>query len=64
MINTRNDFFFGIGNKILSPGVPIQIKTRQQAYRTAAWIYFLASFLPEEDPASSFEEIRKEISMT
>lgn len=38
------------------------ISTRQQAYRTAAWVLALAELLPNEEVASTFEQVQTAIN--
>jgi len=63
-INTTNDFMIGGNNDYLTPLFPVKIATKQQAYRTAAWIKLLAEVLPDEEVGSSYEEIETAISNT
>jgi len=63
-VNTTNDFLFGINSAGLIPTLPVQIRTQQQAFRTAAWIVAMGCVLPQEDPATSFYVVRKAIENT
>lgn len=61
MVNTKNDFLFGSDGRTLAPMMPPFITTREQAYRTAAWIKTMAIMLPTEDEENTFEEIEEAI---
>lgn len=63
-MNTSNDFFFGSDGKVLAPMVPVMIRTREQAYRTAAWIETMSFILPHEDEEATYEEIREAVRNT
>lgn len=60
-VRTDNDFLLGANRGGIVPLAPVRIQTRQQAYRTAAWIEAMGEGLPEEDPASTYDEIRSAI---
>lgn len=47
-INTSNDFFFGSNGREVVPMLPVVIRTREQAFRTAAWIQIMGEMLPSE----------------
>ncbi len=64
MVETNNDFMFGSNGKEMMPIFPVVIRTRQQAYRTAVWIEVMGIILPNEDEASTYEEIREAIRNT
>lgn len=51
-IDTSNDFFFGSNGKEVMPMLPVVIKTREQAFRTAAWIQLMGETLPSEGDGS------------
>ena len=57
MTNTLNDFLLGSHGATIIPALPMRITTRQQAYRTAAWLTVMAVVLPEEQVASTFDDI-------
>lgn len=64
-VKTDNDFIIGVsGHAGMVPALPIQIRTRQQAYRTAAWIKAMADVLPDEVIASSYVDIEMAINNT
>jgi hypothetical protein len=63
-INTINDFLISTNGDNLVPLLPVNITTKQQAYRTAAWIKTLAIMLPDEDPATEFDDVQQAIRNT
>ena len=65
-VNTKNDFLFGSNGKEIGPLLPPVMNTRQQAFRTAAWISTMAMILPEEtgQEGVSFEDIQKAVMNT
>ena len=66
-IRTDNDFMFGSDGERLAPMLVVDIRTKQQAYRTAAWIETMGFILPDEDEGdnnSTYEEIRQAIRNT
>ncbi len=63
-MNTANDFAFAGGGTQLVPIFPVVIKTREQAYRTAAWIEIMGITLPHEEDEATYEEIREAIRNT
>lgn len=66
-INTQNDFLISSNGATLAPLLPVNIKSRQEAYRTAAWIVGMAIMLPldPDDPTDpTFEEVRDAIANT
>lgn len=64
-VRTDNDFFIGANSAGLMPTtLPMVIRTRQQAYRTAAWIKLMGEVLPDEEPASSYEDVERAIANT
>lgn len=61
-IRTDNDFFLGSDGASVGPNLPMRITTREQAYRTAAWIELMASTLPSEgDGVLSYEDVREAV---
>lgn len=61
-VKTDNDFAIGVsGHYGMMAAIPIAIHTRQQAYRTAAWIKLMGEALPDENPASSYIKIENAI---
>lgn len=64
-IRTDNDFMIGTDGQKLAAMRPVNITTREQAYRTAAWIEVMAITLPtESDDPPTFEDIREAIRDT
>lgn len=65
-IETKNDFLIGGNGEHLSAMLPVHITTREQAFRTAAWISALGMMLPSESDKEgpSFEEVREAIFNT
>lgn len=61
---TDNDFLLGTNSVGMVPGLPLVICTRQQAYRTAAWIKLMGEVLPDEDPASEYGDVETAIANT
>lgn len=61
---TDNDFMLGANSVGMVPGLPVVICTRQQAYRSAAWIKLMGEVLPDEDPASGWDEVHDAIANT
>jgi len=64
VVNTNNDFMIGSDGQSLGAFLPVRITTRQQAYRTAAWIKLMGFTLPDEDEPSTFEEVEQAIMGT
>lgn len=66
MIRTDNDFLIGSNGRTMAPMMPLVITSREQAYRTAAWIKTMAVMLPHEegDDGPSFEEVEQAIRNT
>lgn len=64
MARTDNDFMISSNGRNLAPLLPVQITTKQQAYRTSAWLKTLAVMLPDEDEASTYDEVEKAIQNT
>lgn len=63
-IETINDFLIVSRGKTLAPLMPILITSRQQAFRTAAWIALMGEMLPNEEVASTFDEVSTAIRNT
>lgn len=61
---TDNDFLLGGNGETISPFLPIAITSREQAYRTAAWIKALGAILPHEEQENTYEEIERAIFNT
>ena len=64
MINTLNDFLLNTNGQQMGPMLPMVITSREQAYRTAAWIKAMAIVLPPGEDEHSFEEIEEAIRNT
>jgi hypothetical protein len=63
MVSAQNDFLFGSNGKEVASMFPVVITTRQQAYRTAAWIKLMGSVLPNDGPdTSEYDEIEQAIA--
>ena len=65
-INTANDFFLGTDGTKITAMRTVAITTREQAFRTAAWLEVMAITLPHdenEDPVT-FDDIREAIRNT
>lgn len=66
-IETKNDFLLGATGSHLSSMLPIHITTREQAFRTAAWIALMGYGLPSENPNGvriEFEDVKRAIENT
>lgn len=66
-IRTDNDFFLGTDGRQAAPMLPVVITSREQAYRTAAWIKLMGSTLPSEnpyEPTVTFEDVEEAIMNT
>ncbi|CRK59053.1 hypothetical protein [Alloactinosynnema sp. L-07] len=63
-IRTDNDFLLGSSGASIAPMLPVRITTKQQAYRTAAWLTFMALILPDEPVPSTYDEIHNAIGNT
>lgn len=63
-INTMNEFGLGLQMKTIRPIAFPQFTTKQQAYRFAAWLVFMAESLPDEMLDHSFLEIADAIKNT
>lgn len=64
MARTDNDFMISSNGRNLAPLLPVQITSKQQAFRTAAWLKTLAVILPDEDDASTYDEVESAIENT
>lgn len=62
--STKNDFFIGTDGTKLAAVLPVAITTREQAYRTAAWIELMGITLPREEQENTYEEVREAIRNT
>lgn len=72
-VNTSNDLLIGVGTNlpnssyaaeglatfvtIMRPGGYPVFRTKQAAYRVAAWLVALADVLPDEELPSAFDEV-------
>ena len=63
-VRTDNDFAFGSRPGEIAPLVRPVITTKQQAYRVAVYVELMAEGLPDEDPASTLDEVREAIRNT
>ncbi len=63
-MRTDNDFMFGSDGERLAPMLVVDIRTREQAYRTAAWIETMGFILPREEEEHTYEEIREAVRNT
>ena len=63
-IRTDNDFAFSGNRRGIAPTLPVVIHTKQQAYRAAAWIKLMSETLPDENPATSYEDVETAIANT
>lgn len=65
-INTMNDFLLGSNGQEIGPMIPMIITSREQAYRTAAWIKLMGEMLPheDEDEHPTFEQVEEAIRNT
>lgn len=68
---TINDFAlsyraktYGQPAMLTTPWGTPAFKTRQECYRFAAWLLSMAELLPQEDLASSYEEVKAAIENT
>jgi len=65
-MNTANDFLFGGDHEQVSPLIPVKIVSRDQAFRTAAWIEFMAQTLPDEVEGEhpTYDEVKEAVRGT
>ncbi len=63
-VRTENDFMIAGSPTGIAPMLPMMITTRQQAYRTAAWIEAMSYTLPQEEEESTMEEVRMAVRNT
>jgi hypothetical protein len=63
-INTMNEFLVSALPDEITPQLLPRLRTRQQAYRFAAWCAIMGESLPEEPGNHSFKEIRRAIRNT
>jgi len=67
MIKTDNDFMFGSNGVSIQPVLTPVITTREQAFRTAAWIKLMGYALPSENPEGDtvlFQDVEEAIMET
>lgn len=66
MIATDNDFLIGSNGQTVAATLPVNITTREQALRTAAWIEVMSAVLPSEhsDDLPTYEQVREAILNT
>jgi len=63
-INAINEFGLGLQMNTIRPIAFPQFTTKQQAYRFAAWLVFMAEMLPDEPMDHTFLEIADAIKNT
>lgn len=64
-IDTANDFMFGTTGTEMSPMFLPRITSREQAFRTAAWIEIMGQVLPSEtDEEVTYDDVREAILNT
>lgn len=63
-IDTSNDFLLGSNGDAIAPMLPVVITSREQAYRTAAWLELMAPVLPAKDPGVTYEQVRAAVANT
>jgi hypothetical protein len=63
-VDTANDFGLGLQMSTIRPIAYPQFKTKQQAYRFAAWLINMAELLPDETLDHSFDEVNEAIRNT
>lgn len=63
-VRTDNDFLLAGHNGALVFMLQTVIHTRQEAFRTAAWLICMGETLPNEVPASEFEEVFEAVRNT
>lgn len=64
LIDTTNEFLLGSNGNNIAPQFLPRLRTRQQAYRFAAWCQTMGESLPDEPGGHTFEQIRKAIRNT
>lgn len=63
-VNTMNEFGLGKQMDLIRPIAFPQFTTKQQAFRFAAWLVFMAETLPDETMDHTFLEIAEAIKNT
>lgn len=67
-IRTDNDFLIGTNGTNLAAMLPVHISSREQAFRTAAYIAIMGESLPSEDGGGidrvTFEDVREAVLNT
>lgn len=63
-VETVNDSLIASQGGRLVSVMPLDIATRQKAYRAAAWLVAMAISLPDEEQASSFAEVLDAVQST
>lgn len=63
-IETVNDSLIASNGGRLTSVIPLNISTRQQAYRAAAYLVSMAVGMPDEEKASSFEDVLSAVQAT
>lgn len=64
MTDTQNDFILAASNRAVAPLLPVRITTRQQAYRTAAWLEAMGEMLPDDGTGDTYDTVREAIRNT
>jgi len=63
-VRTDNEYALAAGRGQLIPLMSPKFTTRQSAYRFAAWAVSMADYLPDETPASTWEEVLTAVQST
>lgn len=63
-VSTANDFIMGWNGETMGFMLPVDISTKQQGYRTIAWIETLLRFMPDEPGNHTMEQVREAVSNT
>lgn len=67
LVNTTNEFLLGLtggDHPMVAPHSHPTYRTKQEAYRYAAWLLFMADCLPDEPSKHTFEEVSQAILNT
>lgn len=67
-VDASNDFMIGGNGNELGPILPLRCRTREQAFRAAAWLISLGEVLPTEahegEEMLTYEEVLKAVRST
>lgn len=63
-VNTANEFLLGMQGQEIAPALLPRLRSRQQAYRFAAWCALMGENLPDEPNGHSLQEIVQAIRNT